>query len=115
MRLNLEQLSQLSNEEIDKEVALLEGFIPMNTIHSNEKTSHLSLLNNSYSPTTETITANKIISREHIVVKKTKDNQYYIPVFEHKDKSFGILYTNSYLRTAMLFYIAKKTGVIREQ
>lgn len=115
MSFTLEQLALLTNEQIDKEVALIEGIHCPEIMNPKEKSSHVSLLNNSYSPTTETITANKIINRENIIVKKTKDNQYYIPVFEDKNKSYGLLYSSSYLRTAMLYYLAKKFGIIREQ
>lgn len=98
MNSNLEAIMLLSNEQLDEQIKLL--------THTKDS--------NIFSPTTDFLVANKLIQKENIIVKQNEKNLFCVPVFEYHGKTYGILESSSYLRTAMMYYLAKKVGVIKE-
>lgn len=99
MKSNLEAIMLLTDAQLDEQINLL-----------TEK----KYTKENYSPTTDFLLANKLIEKENIIVKQNENNLFCIPVFEYHGKTYGILESSSYLRTAMMYYLAKKVGVIKE-
>lgn len=98
--MTIEDVSNISNEDLDFHIAALEGLE----------------YKSDYSPTQQWEIGNRIIQRENIIIKKDHVSQLYcIPVFEYNNEVWGILKSSEYLRTAMLYFFAKRSGIISEQ
>jgi hypothetical protein len=94
-------LQNMTNEDLDLYVNRLE----------NPKSNGVL-----YSPTTQWSLGNSIIEREGIIIKKnSQNNNYCIPVFEYGDQVWGLLESDNYLRTGIMYFIAKKCGLICEK
>lgn len=100
MNSQLDTIMLLTNQEIDQQIELFAKNIP----------SHTSV----FSPTTDFLLGSKLIEKENIVVKQNDSKLFCIPVFEYHGNTYGILESSSYLRTAMMYYLAKKLGIIKE-
>lgn len=111
--MNIFDVNNLSDSEINYYIAKIDGwYLNKDNLFEKETIDETIILKNKFEPLFNNKQALEILKRENIIVNKTKNGNYGILVFKHKNIENFILETDSYIKSGLLFFICKKLNII---